>query len=276
MALRKWISTFTARLRLMGSVKNWRELRSILDGSPAPEIQWLTLRRGGVLFGVNSREQLNSMKECLIDRVYTRLAGGIGKDWTVVDIGAAVGGFTIEAARSAVDGKVIAFEPNMGSINMLRQNVRANQLNNVEAHNLGVWDRDAEMPLCICDDYPLMAQTNEGEMEARSDTHDTLVPVISLKTLVQEKVSGKIDLMKLDCEGAEYSFLLNQPAGLFARIRRIVLEYHDRENERAHADLKSYLETVGYKVRVFGNPIDKTTGYLSAIRVGLGSVNELE
>lgn len=266
MGLKKWLFSIADRIKLLRGVKNRRDLRNLLDKKPLEELLWLTLSRDDVKFAVSSREQVMSMKVCLIDRVYTRHAGGIGKDWTIVDVGAAIGGFTIEAARIATEGRVIALEPNMGSINVLRQNVRANQLQNVEALNLGVWDRDAEMPLCISEQHPLQAQTNETEKNSESEARETMVPVISLETLVNETVTDEIDLMKLDCEGAEFAFLLNKPATLFKRIKRIVMEYHNLDSERTHKQLKEYLEHVGFDVRVFVNPLDKNTGYLSAVR----------
>ena len=265
MAVKKWFHDVTARIQLMISVKNWQTLKGLFAGEKRDSVQWLTLRKDGVRFGVSSPEQVMSMKACLIDRVYTRYSGGIGKDWTVVDIGAAIGGFTVEAARQANQGRVIALEPNVGSINVLRQNVRANQLQNVESLNLGVWYRDGEIPLCICDKNPLEAKTSDTETVEEPDTHDCMVPVITLENLVEEKVTGEIDLLKLDCEGAEFAFLLNQPARLFDRIKRIVMEYHDLEPEKTHVQLKEFLESIGYNVRVYGNPLDKRTGYLSAI-----------
>lgn len=44
-----------------------------------------------------------------------------------------------------------------------------------------------------------------------------------------------IDLLKLDCEGAEYAILMGASTESLARVQRIVMEYHDLDAEREHS-----------------------------------------
>ncbi|HZK17300.1 MAG TPA: FkbM family methyltransferase, partial [Anaerolineaceae bacterium] len=87
----------------------------------------------------------------------------IQSDWVVVDIGAAIGEFTIEAALKLTTGIVHAFEPNPGSLNILRQNLRANNLNRVETYNLGVWKEEGEIPLHFLNNEPLQAVSGNSQ-----------------------------------------------------------------------------------------------------------------
>ena len=72
--------------------------------------------------------------------------------------------------------------------------------------------------------------------------------------------------MKLDCEGAEYPILLTAPLTTLALIARIVMEYHDLDEEQNHRVLADYLRNLGYQVRLFSNPVHAEIGYLYAHR----------
>jgi hypothetical protein len=48
------------------------------------------------------------------------------------------------------------------------------------------------------------------------------VQSVSLGAVLEQLVGGSIDLIKLDCEGAEYDILMNSPAAVLEKIDRIV------------------------------------------------------
>ena len=93
---------------LFFGVKNWKVLFEIFLGKPFIGVKWLELRRNDLKVGVGRKMEAWSVKETLIDRFYTKLGTEIQSDWLVVDIGAAIGEFTIsfwiirdEALRAA-------------------------------------------------------------------------------------------------------------------------------------------------------------------------------
>jgi FkbM family methyltransferase len=242
-------------------------LFDIFLGKPFIGVKWLELRRDNLKVGVGSKMEAWSVKETLIDRFYTKLGTEIQNDWVVVDIGAAIGEFTIEAALQLTDGMVHAFEPNPGSINILRQNMRANNLKHVETYNLGVWSESGEIPLHFLNNEPLQAVSGTGQADNIPTVKETSIPVITLEQVVEEKVGKKIDLMKLDCEGAEYEILLNQDPKFFKKINRIIMEYHDLDERRNFRVLTKYFEELGYHVKRYDNRVHKDLGYLYADRV---------
>lgn len=252
---------------LLFGVKNLRVLFDIFLGKPFIGVKWLELRRDNLKVGVGSKMEAWSVKETLIDRFYTKLGTEVESDWVVVDIGAAIGEFTIEAALQLTDGMVHAFEPNPGSINILRQNMRANNLKHVETYNLGVWSESGEIPLHFLNNEPLQAVSGTGQADNIHAVKETSIPVITLEQVVEEKVGKKIDLMKLDCEGAEYEILLNQDPKFFKKINRIIMEYHDLDERRNFRVLTKYFEELGYHVKRYDNRVHKNLGYLYADRV---------
>lgn len=265
--IRKYTYYFYSIFELLFGVRNWKVLFSIFLGKPFLGVKWLELHRNNLKIGVGSKMEAWSVKETLIDRFYTRLGTEIQKDWVVVDIGAAIGEFTIEAALQLTEGIVHAFEPNPGSINILRQNIRANNLNRVETYNLGVWKEEGEIPLHFLNNEPLQAVSGSNHTASLVMVKETSIPVITLGQVVEEKVGHTIDLLKLDCEGAEYEILLNQDPKVFSKIDRIIMEYHDLDDQRNHRLLVKLFKELGYHVSCYDNYVHKNLGYLYADKV---------
>jgi len=92
-------------------------------------------------------------------------------------------------------------------------------------------------------------------------------PVITLEQLLMDYTPQGIDLLKLDCEGAEYPILLATKPETLKAIRRIVMEYHDLDARQNHRVLKAYLENAGFQVRLRGNPVHQELGYLYACQL---------
>jgi hypothetical protein len=58
--------------------------------------------------------------------------------------------------------------------------------------------------------------------------------------------------MKLDCEGAEYPIIYDTPADVLARVRVIMMEFHDmKDAERSGSAMVRQLEAKGFRVVVF-------------------------
>ena len=69
--------------------------------------------------------------------------------------------------------------------------------------------------------------------------------MVSLDSLV-EMAGGKIDLLKMDCEGSEWDILEN-PKSL-SQVDNITLEYHLWANQKDHNYAKDLLMSHGFKI----------------------------
>jgi FkbM family methyltransferase len=74
----------------------------------------------------------------------------------------------------------------------------------------------------VADNYRLL--------QDHKSTHERVLTV-TLDDLVQNAGLERIDLLKMDIEGAEYPVLLSTAPETLARVRCLVLEYHEFEAE---------------------------------------------
>jgi FkbM family methyltransferase len=260
--LTRWAYYAWSVIELLFGVRNWKVLFRIFLGKPTPELKWLQLRKSGIQMAVRGKMDVWSVKEALIDRFYQRYGSEIGSNWIIADVGAAIGEFTIPASLAAVEGRVLAFEPNPGSLDILRQNLRVNNVRNAQVFSLGVWSEAGNIMLDFSTGEPLQARSMAPDGNGASQG----MPTITLEGLINEYAGGHLDLLKLDCEGAEYPILLSAPSKTLRAIDRVVMEYHDLDKERSHASLVRLFEANGFQVRLHGNFAHRELGYLYASR----------
>lgn len=181
-----------------------------------------------------SREEASYYKEVLLDDAY----GLKGKDLTgqiVVDIGAYVGDSALAFARQGA--LVHACEPSVAYCGFIRRNLAANALEaRVILHEVGLAE-------------------HAEEIAVRNDR----LQFVEGRAYTTGQLPSGIDLLKLDCEGAEY-YLLADPRFLdHLRPREIRMEYH-----RGPELVEKYLLEAGYSVNVASRA--SSVGLLSAQR----------
>ena len=145
-------------------------------------------------------------KETLIDRIYEKVMT-VEEGDVVLDIGASIGPFTY----SILDKKpkhVYCLEPDYNEYQTLLRNVEGEPVTCIMA---GISNKDKE----IVDSKYLFGEEESGEMST-----------ISLKTLFESNNLQKIDFMKIDCEGGEYSLFSKENYELISKIRKISGEWH--------------------------------------------------
>lgn len=133
----------------------------------------------------------------------------LAPDAVVVDGGAHVGVLTVLAASLCPEGRVFAFEPAPDSHAHLVANLAANGATNATAEACALYDRDGEVTLDVSVAYPAGAHVAESGGAA--------VPAVRLDTWASGRGLTRLDLVKLDVEGAELAAL----AGAEQTIRRL-------------------------------------------------------
>ncbi|MGI8484769.1 MAG: FkbM family methyltransferase [Thermomicrobiales bacterium] len=236
----------------------------IFTGIGARGVKTVHVRRPDLKFEVRSPMDVWSVKEATVDLLYTRYGFPVQPGWTVVDIGAAIGEFAVYVGNADSRNRVLAFEPFPESVMLLCNNIRLNNLANVQVFPVAVSSKPGTMMLDVSSGEPL-------KIESKSVTTGTesriAVNSVSLKDVLSHTEHDRIDLLKLDCEGSEYDILLTATDEVLQRINRIVMEYHDTLTEHTHKDLVVFLRAHGYTVDAVPNAVHPTEiGYLRASR----------
>jgi FkbM family methyltransferase len=184
----------------------------------------------------------------ILNREYNPPGYEIAASDTVVDIGGNIGTFAVLAARHAVNGRVISYEPDCDNYALLCQNLRMNKAANVLAVNAAVGGNSGTRKLFRAAQGGFHTIIPE---QARGTAAPALVRVLTLKEVFDTNDVVRCNFLKLDCEGAEYEILFSLPEAYFARIDKIALEYHGPTLEIARersAALAEHVEKMGLAV----------------------------
>jgi len=249
--------------KLLTGVKNWplvvRVFFKIAPSSP----HRIELRKSGLQLTARSFMDIWSIKETFLDRFYERFGIRIEDGWTIVDIGGGIGDYSLFAAYANPHGKVFAFEPFPESFALLKENLANNHIDNVQAFAEAIWSQSGVLKL---DKHAgRSGQVHQPKRRSRrSEVYPGAVHYPG-RCFAQLKIV-RCDLMKIDCEGAEYAILFNTPDDVLGRIERIVMEYHDCITSDTHRDMRAFLSFKGFSVCIRQNYVHPDLGYLYAWR----------
>lgn len=263
-ALRKYSYYMYSIFELLLGFENPLLLIKIYLNFTPPGVKTVGLRRPHLIFKVRGAMDVWSIKETFLDRFYEKYGFVVGPAWNIIDIGAGIGDYALYAATAQSTGRVLAFEPYPESFVLMQENLRSNGISNVQAFNEAIGASTGELILDLTSGEPLQFQSRLEEVV--SIKQSLSVQSLSLADVLTNFKLDSCDLLKLDCEGAEYSILFNTPQSVLERVQRIVMEYHDNLVPHSHAELVSFLNERGFQVETFPNPVHPHLGYLRARR----------
>lgn len=166
------------------------------------------------------------------------------------DVGANVGYFSLLAAKAvASTGRVYAFEATPAVAERLAENVNLNGLDNVSVIHSAVCDRDGEV------EFRIQIDDSEGNslVNFSGDWPRIRVPAMTLDEFVARNQIDRVDLIKIDVEGAE-PLVLKGAKSLLTRPGRpaLVIEVFPaalRSAGSSKSKLLDELSEYGYRVQ---------------------------
>jgi len=170
------------------------------------------------------------VKEIFLLNHYAFALEHLPRGGTVVDVGAQIGAFTSYVAHRAPESVIHSFEPMSDNFEMLNHNVRRNQFNQVRTHQEAVSSTDGELKLYLSDQ-----NTGMHSLYRPSERFET-VNSVAFSRLYDALGIEQCDVLKLDCEGAEYDIIGSASDEALARTQAIVMEYHQPEKNPAMID----------------------------------------
>ena len=202
----------------------------------------LVSRQRVVLHAPNKALGRTPLIEVLVGDVY-RLRGRTFEDpgsvRLVLDVGAHVGSFTCALASRLPDARFVCVEPSPVAAAWPRANLLRNGLEaRASVIEAAVAETEGDAVLVGGDEASCEATTLPGSEgpgpRVRTTTLDALVAAIGAVP----------DIVRLDCEGAEYAAVLTSAPDLWCHVDEVLLEYHPVA-DHDFTELRARLEAVG-------------------------------
>lgn len=266
MPLQKYPYYLSSIINLLTKFEDPTLILGIFTGLYRPQRVQIGLRESNVRLNVRNAMDIWSVKETFVDRFYERFGAPVQDGWTIIDIGAGLGDFTIFAAYNRLSSRVFAYEPFAESYELLKENISLNRIDNAQIFNQAVGAQTGYMTLDLSGAEPLQIQSSNALHQGATPSEAVVVPSLSLADVFVNNSIDRCDLLKLDCEGAEYNILFSADNDVLSRIHRIVMEYHDDITEYSHGDMARFLSKKGYRIKITPNYVHEHLGYLYASR----------
>lgn len=183
------------------------------------------------------------------------------KGMICIDIGAYIGYFSLLMAKLVgPEGKVISFEPTTLACNLLRENAKLNGLNNILIEESALYNYNGRL------DFHYLPKGYEVYNTAGRPTHPCArniefttgdVRCVSLDAYLNEKEIKKVDIIKIDTEGAELFVLKGMPNILNSNPQAIIIIELDELTTQgfgyAAKDLANCLRAGGYRLSIINS-----------------------
>jgi FkbM family methyltransferase len=225
----------------------------------------LELRSGGTfeLRGSSNRaggdhnNDLGVAWEVFTTEVYRRtyaISPPPGKSMYIVDIGSNVGMSLVLWLNRFPNAIITAFEPHPSHRAQIRRNVELNRgVDRVEVIEAGAGSTDRTIFLSDRGASSCEIKTGQG-IETR---------VVDIFEKLSEK---RIDLMKIDAEGAEFELLSDRRMASLD-VRALIVEWHKKSIDCGEPECIKYLVDSGFHVSVLES--HEKNGMLWATKIGL-------
>jgi len=162
----------------------------------------------------------------------------------LLDVGAHVGHWSLRLAAKA--SRIHAVEANPATAQILRRNLALNDITNVSVLEFAAWDEDTWLTLEDPNSQDHGGSTRTVPMGPADDKEHVEVPAKRLDQTPDLQELGRLDLVKLDVEGADIHALRGM-AGLLAQHKpTLFIETHDVYGYYARGDLEAALTELGY------------------------------
>lgn len=180
--------------------------------------------------------------EVFVERTYDM--DDLSTPKTIFDVGANVGMFSLRARKLYPESKIWSFEPVSSNFQKLTENVVGHKDHITPCHfAVGAKNDAVDIHLHPVNSgaHSLFSQQVEDSFEKET------IQIRDINELLEE-LDGQLDLLKLDCEGAEIDIVTGLRPELAQKIRRIIIEttygLYTRE------EMLDGLERIGFSHRV--------------------------
>jgi len=186
--------------------------------------------------------------------IWASIAPSLSDGSVFFDVGAHIGYFSMKASRKVGPaGRVLSFEPNPETLKLLRDNVAANHTANVTVEPIACTDSDQMLTLYAAD----IVNTGASSLSSANATITAAAPKAysvrgrPIDDVVRELQLSRVDVIKVDVEGAEVSVMRGALDTLRRFHPKVVIEVSPRQLasfQTTPADLIALFQGAGYNL----------------------------
>lgn len=180
----------------------------------------------------------------------------ISKNDTIIDIGSHIGLFSLLVSKFCTEGKIFSYEPVKDNFECFISNLKLNQINHIFPFNIAVSSDSSKLDIFLNEDESGHSIFSQNDKKISVDS-------ISLKEIFDQNNIETCKLLKLDCEGSEYSIIDALPLEYFKRVENLVIEYHLIDSKPEYAEkLINKITNAGFQIEI--KPHYNDMGFLIA------------
>jgi FkbM family methyltransferase len=193
---------------------------------------------------------VQTFKEIFMDECYmTGLEKAVPEKPTILDIGANVGYFSLFALSRFSEARVFAFEPLPANFLLLKRQRSLNSGKLFSCVQKAVAAEKGSVTLSY-DAKDSFSTSATLFAPAAEQLDEITVETTTLHDIFTDFGIERCDLLKMDCEGAEYGILYGCPRENLQRISQIAMEVHRGQKEDENIDaLEAFLRLNGFETR---------------------------
>ena len=200
--------------------------------------------KDGAVF-LNTIEQLSNLYEIYCKERDEKIKWKLPINPIIVDVGSHIGIYSIRKAIEYPSGLIYSIEPEKKNFEMLKRNIKLNNLKNVIPINIALFDREGHMKLYL-DNFG----SGQHTLIKKAKRSYKLVKVTTLKNLVRKIKPPSIDLIKIDTEGAEYPIILGGVSILRKFKPFLIIETHPWNDKNCDKKILKLLKRLGYAAKL--------------------------
>lgn len=162
----------------------------------------------------------------------------------IIDCGANIGLASIFFSNKYPNADIYSIEPEKSNFGLLKSNCKAYP--NITCLNFGLWNKTTNLK--IEDGFGHWGfRTTETEVAA-----ETTISALSIDNIIDKYGIEKIDLLKIDIEGAEREVFEKNFESWLPKVKMIVIELHDNIKEDCSKSFFNALNNYKYVLTAQG------------------------
>jgi len=191
----------------------------------------------------------------------------INKPPVIIDIGAHIGVSSVIFKKMFPNSRIFAYEPCNDTFSLLKRNVEENGLD-IKIFNNAVSGKEGSRELFLGNQshfvgYSIVTDSINPSQIPEGGSQKT--EAITLQDILKDNDLEEINILKMDCEGAEYEIIYKTPKKILSNIDNIIMEFHEfSTNKDRFVKLQEYLQANGF-IMQYKNIAETNTNYSRGI-----------